>query len=105
MKTAELERLLYLFRDLYCQNVDLSQIDEFIEDHAHQHSDWVRVEDGLPEELNEDKIAELLEPWYVAENIYLDQDGNEESVAVGLWIIDDIKDVAKAIMNYITKQP
>ena len=36
MTKDELTQALYLFRDLWCQNIDISTIDEFIDDYAQQ---------------------------------------------------------------------
>jgi len=36
MTKDELTKALYLFRDLWCQNIDISTIDEFVDDYTQQ---------------------------------------------------------------------
>lgn len=45
MTKQELSQALYLFRDLWCQNIDLSAIDEFVEsvlvDQPDKPTEWI----------------------------------------------------------------
>lgn len=68
--------------------------------------DWdemhLEVDHGMtPVELDEDVILDTMQEWYVDENAYIDENGDERSVAVGLYIIDDARGVARAILSHI----
>lgn len=45
MTKEKLTEIMYLFRDLWCQNIDLSTIDEFIEDLAEREVELFSIPD------------------------------------------------------------
>ena len=69
MTKDKLTQALYLFRDLWCQNIDISTIDEFVDDYTQQQVknlnipavvNWVAVTDRLPEEKKFRMSADVL---------------------------------------------
>lgn len=66
MTKEKLTEIMYLFRDLWCQNIDLSTIDEFIEDIAEREVKLFAIPDVIKsvcEKCGGIKVCEICNPF------------------------------------------